>query len=118
MLRSTLDFLLDIQKETQLLMEHTSNKDYKQFITDDILLRATERSLEIIGESVKNIPEEFRIRHPLIDWKGITGMRDKLIHHYFGVDYEIVWSVIKEEIPLLLETVEAIIAHEKNNKIT
>ncbi len=59
------------------------------------------RSLEIIGEAIKNLPEEFREKYPEILYKEISGMRDKLIHQYFGVNYRIVWKTVKQEIPVL-----------------
>ena len=57
------------------------------------------RNFEIIGEAVKNLPTDFKHRHPTVDWKHIAGLRDKLIHHYFGVNWDIVWSVVKEKMP-------------------
>jgi uncharacterized protein with HEPN domain len=59
------------------------------------------RSIEIIGEASKQIPEDFRRRYPDIEWRAMAGMRDKVIHHYFGVDYDIVWDVVLNKIPAL-----------------
>ncbi|MBU2544787.1 DUF86 domain-containing protein, partial [Patescibacteria group bacterium] len=70
-----------------------------QFMHDEVLQRAFTRSLEIIGEAVKNIPDEYKLSHVEIDWKSFAGLRDKLIHHYFGVDYALVWDVVKNELP-------------------
>ena len=64
---------------------------------DDILKRACVRSLEVIGEAVKNLPEDFKDEYPELEWKKIAGIRDKLIHHYFGVDWDIVWDVIQNK---------------------
>lgn len=74
-----------------------------------MLIRAFTRSFEVIGEAVKNLPDEFRIQYPLVDWKGYAGMRDKLIHHYFGVDYDIVWDSLQNEIPELKQWIDVII---------
>ncbi len=94
-----IDFLKHIVKETEFLVNQTINMDYNDFINDEIKSRAFIRSLEIIGEATKKLPKEFTSQHIQIEWKNMAGLRDKLIHHYFGVDYEIVWDVIKNEIP-------------------
>ena len=83
------------------------------FIENEVLKRAFARSLEIIGEAVKNVPEEIRFEYAEVDWKAITGMRDKLIHHYFGVDYELVWDVIENEIEELHFQIGRIIKVER-----
>jgi len=75
----------------------------------DVITRAFSRSLEIIGEAVKKLPDDLRVKYPQIDWKDIAGMRDILIHDYFGVDYELVWDVVKNEIPTLRFQIEQII---------
>ena len=74
-----------------------------------MITRAFSRSLEIIGEAVKKLPDDLRVKYPQIDWKDIAGMRDVLIHDYFGVDYELVWDVVKNEIPTLRFQIEQII---------
>ncbi len=74
---------------------------YYDFLDDETLKRAVVRSLEIIGEATKKLPEDFRIKYPDVNWKNMAGMRDKLIHDYIGIDYAIVWDVIKNKIPEL-----------------
>jgi len=73
--------------------------DFKDLMEDGEKQRAWLRSLEVIGEATKNLSNEFREKHPAIEWRKIAGLRDKLIHHYFGAKWEIVWDVVKNEIP-------------------
>jgi hypothetical protein len=75
------------------------------------------RSLEIIGEAVKQIPLKIKEKYEKIEWRNIAGMRDKLTHHYFGIDYFLVWDIVKNYIPKLKESISIIIDKEfKNNK--
>ncbi len=64
-----------------------------------VIVRAFVRSLEVIGEAAKNVLRKFREKYPHAPWKEMAGMRDKLIHEYFGIDYKIVWKTVKHEIP-------------------
>lgn len=78
-------------------------------IADDVTKRAVVRSLEIIGEASKKIPVDEKLKYPKIKWREMAGMRDKLIHDYIGVDYFIVWDVIKNVIPNLKIQIELVI---------
>ncbi|MCS7289039.1 MAG: DUF86 domain-containing protein [Roseiflexus sp.] len=74
--------------------------------------RAFVRSIEVIGEAVKQMPDTFRQQYPAIEWRAMAGMRDRLIHGYFGVDYDIVWDVVMNKIPTLDRAVRQILAQE------
>lgn len=76
------------------------------------------RALEIIGEAVKNLQEEFTEKYPGVGWSDIAATRDKLIHHYFGVDLELIWDIAKNDLPILKKQIpEILIAEEKKSKI-
>jgi len=77
-------------------------------VKDEKTVYACVRSLEIIGEAAKRIPPEFRKKHPGVAWKEMTGMRDKLIHDYAGVDANVVWKTIKNDLPELKGQIEGI----------
>jgi uncharacterized protein with HEPN domain len=79
----------------------TAGIERQEFLADETLKRAFVRSIEIIGEATKHVPEEFRRQHPDFEWRAMAGMRDRLIHGYFGVDYELVWDVAVNKIPAL-----------------
>ena len=73
------------------------------FVQDEKLTRAVVRSLEIIGEAAKKISNDFKANYPDVEWKSMAGMRDRLIHNYFGVDYEMVFRTVKNDLPKLNE---------------
>ena len=99
MSKEPIEFLKHIADECSylLLVSKTLSKD--EFLDDETLKRAVVRSLEIIGEAAKKIPADFKVRWSSIQWKNMAGMRDRLIHDYIGVNYSIVWDVLKNKIP-------------------
>lgn len=106
-------FVKHILDEINFLMDKSKDLEYEGLINDEILKRAFVRSLEVIGEATKNISLEFREKHPDIEWRELTGLRDKLIHRYFGVKWEIVWDVVRSKIPQLKEKIESILEEMK-----
>src|SRR4030042_1162620 len=107
MSKSPKEYLNHILGEVNYLLDSSKDVSEGQFMHDMTLQRAFSRSLEIIGEAAKNLPEDFTKNHKKIEWKSIAGLRDRLIHQYFGVDYEIVWDVVKNEIPKLKDQISA-----------
>ncbi|MHB1375916.1 MAG: HepT-like ribonuclease domain-containing protein [Candidatus Humimicrobiaceae bacterium] len=92
-------YLEHIIDETAFIIKEGRELSFEDLIKSEILKRAIIRSLEIIGEAVKNVSKELKDKYPDIEWKKIAGIRDKLIHDYFGVDWNIVWDVINIQIP-------------------
>ncbi|VVB90955.1 Uncharacterised protein [uncultured archaeon] len=101
-------FFVDILEAIQSIKEYTQNMDYGEFIKDKKTRDAVVRNLEIIGEATKNIPDEIKEMYPGINWKVIAGMRDKLIHEYFGVSNQIVWETITNDLPMFESQIEKI----------
>ncbi len=103
------EFLKHILDEINYVLKQCEDIDEAQFSQDPTLQRAFVRSLEIIGEATKNLAPDFTAKHPYVNWKNMAGMRDRLIHGYFGVDYEIVWDVVRNELPSLKPKIEELI---------
>ncbi len=103
------DYLNHILAELDYLLEHSAGHDLRSFQSDDTLQRAFVRSLEVIGEAAKHLSPAFRTDHPAVDWRSLAGMRDRLIHAYFSVDYEIVWDVVRNKVPELQQQISSLL---------
>lgn len=109
MLPLQLDFLRHILSECDFIIHTVENKSKEEIINDPVLSRALVRSLEIIGEATKRITVEIKEKYVQVDWQLMAKMRDRLIHHYFGIDYDIVYDTITIDIPELKAELERII---------
>lgn len=105
-----LDYVRHIQIEIDFLVAASEGVTLEDFLDDPTLRRAFVRSIEVIGEAAKNLPEPFRAEHSYVAWRAMAAMRDRLIHGYFGVDYNLVWDVVTHRIPELRDQIAAILA--------
>ena len=109
---SAREYLQHILDETTYIMTSSIRLDKAEFLQDETLKRAYVRSIEVIGEAVKQLPDTLRQKYTAIEWRAMAGMRDRLIHNYFGVDYDIVWDVVVNKIPTLDAEIRDILQQE------
>jgi uncharacterized protein with HEPN domain len=114
MLPSQIEFLRHILDECLYLTNESKENTYESFIVNERLKRAVCRSLEIVGEASSKIHPDLKAKYPIVSWREMSDIRNKIIHHYFGIDYEIVWDTVKTNIPPLKEGIEFILEKEKS----
>ena len=102
-------YLDDILQAIAKIEKYTKDINLEQFIGDEKTVDAVIRNFAIIGEAVKNIPQSIRKKYPDIPWKEMAGMRDKLIHEYFGIRYDIVWQTVEKRLPHVKSQIEAVL---------
>lgn len=100
------EYLRHILAEVDYLIRESESLEQEEFLHDETLRRAFVRSLEVIGEATKKLPRHVREKHRQVQWRAMAGMRDRLIHGYFGVDYDLVWDVVQNKIPDLKKEIE------------
>jgi len=102
-------YLLDIRERALRIQRYIAGKNYDQFTQDDLLIDAVIRNLEVIGEAAKRIPSPFRRKYTHVDWRKICGLRDILIHDYANISLSIIWDIVSNEIPNLIEQINIIL---------
>jgi len=110
--RADRDFLSDIQEAVRRIRAYTTAMTYEAFLADTRTQDAVIRNLEIIGEATKTLSAGLRVRYAGVPWKGMAGVRDRLIHHYFGVNLDIVWHIVTSELPQIALQIEEIMQNE------
>jgi len=106
------DYLQDIYDAINEVATFIEGMTYEDFLKDKKTINAVIRSIEVIGEASKQLPKAVRDKNPSIPWKKMAGMRNKVIHEYFGVDIEIVWKTVRKQIPALKKKIFALLKHE------
>ncbi len=112
--RTDREFLLDIQEAIRRIAAYTAGMTSEAFLEDPKTQDAVIRNLEIIGEATKHLSVGLREKYPDIPWKGMAGVRDRLIHHYFGVNLDIVWQIVTAELPRVASQLERLLNEEGN----
>ncbi len=107
--RNDSDYLVDILEAINRVLSYVAEIDYKSFLDDMKSQDAIIRNLEIMGEAAKSVSAEMKTHAPDIPWKSLAGVRDKLIHQYFGINLEIVWSIATYDLPELKQKIEKLL---------
>ena len=106
--RDPLVLLEDIMLAIEKIGRYTSQMDHDAFLRNDLVIDGVARNLEIIGEAVRQLPKDFKSAHPQISWTQIAGLRNRIVHDYFGLDLEIIWEIIRHDLPQLEKQIRAL----------
>lgn len=111
--RDQLAYLEDVLKSCEKIINYSSGKTFEEFCREEMMLDAIIRNLEIIGEAVKHISDSIKLSYPDVEWKKIAGLRDVLVHEYFGINHRILWDITDIKIRELKEKITLIIQKEQ-----
>jgi uncharacterized protein with HEPN domain len=107
--RSSPELLIeDIIKSAEKILKYTTGVTFEEFEINDLLIDAVIRNFEIIGEAANRLPEDFKEKHNHIEWYRIRGFRNRIVHDYAGIDNSIVWSIIEEFVPIIIDSLKTI----------
>ena len=112
--REFLDYVADIQDASQNISQFIAGMTWAQFAQDQKTIYAVVRAFEIIGEAAKKIPPSVRKRHAKVPWKLMAGCENKLIHEYFGVNYQVLWKTAQEDIPPVQPLIAKVLEEESS----
>ena len=113
--RADREFLSDIREALERISAYVTGMAYEAFVRDTKTQDAVIRNLEILGEATKNLSEQLRADYPSVPWKSMAGARDRLIHHYFGVNLDIVWQIVTSELPQVASALDNIAEDEEES---
>jgi uncharacterized protein with HEPN domain len=102
--------LQDILDAIKKIEKYTRGMGFDDFVKQEVVVDAVVRNLEVIGEAAKNAPASVRSKHKDVEWKKIAGLRDILIHEYFGVDLDILWDIVRRKMPALKKKITSILS--------
>ncbi len=111
--RDTTLLLDDMLQAALKIKKYTKDLDFNAFLKDDKTIDAVVRNFEVIGEVANRIESDFKENHPEIEWKRIRGFRNRIVHEYFGIDYEIVWAIIESYLDELIDWLNTLIEKSK-----
>lgn len=113
MSRIYIDYLRDMFENANRAIQFTEGMDFDTFRKDEKTVYAVIRAVEIIGEATRNIPDDIRVKYPEIPWRDAADMRNKLVHRYFGINLEVIWQTLSEDLPMLANALQEIIRREE-----
>ena len=105
-------YLADIKEAMDRIIAYTAGLSYSQFLEDSKTQDAVMRNLQVIGEAAKKLSVPLKLNSQHLPWKEMAGMRDKIVHDYFGINYDVVWTVSRQEVPTLLPKIEALMREQ------